>query len=67
MLIGDAAVARHDASSARAAFTRASELLRSRGDTLFAAVATEHQLSETIGAIEMRITALGGRGNRQSD
>jgi hypothetical protein len=67
MLIGDAAVARHDASSARAAFTRASELLRSRGDTLFAAVATEHQLSETIGAIEMRIAALGGRGNRQSN
>jgi hypothetical protein len=60
MLIGDAAVARKDVSSARAAYIRASELLRGRGDTLFAAVATEHQVSETIEAIDMRIAALGG-------
>jgi hypothetical protein len=59
MLIGDVALARKDVSSARAAYTRASELLGSRSDTLFAAVATEHQMSETIGAIDMRIAALG--------
>ena len=59
MLIGDVAKARKDVSSARAAYIRASELLRGRGDTLFAAVATEHQVSETIGAIDMRIAALG--------
>jgi hypothetical protein len=60
MLIGDAAVARNDANAARAAFVRASELLRGRGDTLFAAVATEHQMSETIDAIDLRIASLGG-------
>jgi hypothetical protein len=64
MLIGEAAVARTDVNSARAAFTRASELLRDRADTLFAAVATEHQMSETIDAVEMRIATLGGRGGR---
>ncbi len=61
VLIGEAAVARKEVDSARAAFTRASELLRGRGDTLFAAVATEHQMSETIGAIDARLAALGGR------
>jgi TolA-binding protein len=64
LLIGEAAVARKDVNSARAAFTRASELLRDRGDTLFAGVATAHQMSETIGAIETRLAALGGRGAR---
>jgi TolA-binding protein len=64
MLIGDAAVARKDVNSARAAFNRASELLRGRGDTLYRAVATEHQVSETIEAMDMRIAALGGRGGR---
>jgi hypothetical protein len=58
MLIGDAAVARKDVSSARAAYIRASELLRGRGDTLFAAVATEHQVSETIEAIDLKAAAL---------
>jgi hypothetical protein len=64
MLIGEAAVARKDVNSARAAYNRASELLRGRGDTLFTAVATEHQMSETIDAIDMRMAALGGRGGR---
>jgi len=64
MLIREAAVGRKDVTSARTAFTRAAELLRGRGDTLFAAVATEHQMSETIEAIEMRIAALGGRTGR---
>jgi hypothetical protein len=58
MLIGDAALARNDVGSARAAYIRASELLRGRGDTLFAAVATEHQVSETIDAIDMKIAGL---------
>ncbi len=59
MLIGDVAVARKDVSAARAAYMRASELLGGRSDTLFAAVATEHQMSETIGALDTRIAALG--------
>jgi hypothetical protein len=49
MLIGDVAVARKDVTS---------ELLGGRRDTLFAAVATQHQMSETIGAIDTRIAAL---------
>ena len=64
LLIGEAAVARKDVDSARTAFTRALDLLRSRADTLFAAVATAHQMSETIGAIDTRVAALGGRGGR---
>jgi len=59
MLIGDVAKARNDASAARAAYIRASELLRGRGDTLFTAVATDHQISETIDALELRISSLG--------
>ncbi len=59
MLIGDVAAARKDVSAARTAYVAASKLLGGRGDTLFAAVATEHQMSETIGAIDMKIAALG--------
>ena len=58
LLIGDAAMARQDTTAARAAYLRAAELLRGRGDTLYVAVATEHSMAETIGAVEAKLRAL---------
>ena len=58
LLIGDAAMGRQDTTAARAAYLRASELLRGRGDTLYIAVATEHSIGETIGAVEAKLRAM---------
>ncbi len=58
LLVGDTALHRGDPASARTAYFKAFELLRSRGDGLYAAVATEHSLVSTIEAIEARIRAL---------
>ena len=58
LLIGDAAMGRQDTTAAGAAHLRASELLRGRGDTLYVAVATEHSIGETIGAIEAKLRGL---------
>jgi hypothetical protein len=54
-LVGDAALHRRDSASARRAYLKALELLRSRADTLYAAVATEHSLVSTIEALEAKI------------
>ena len=58
ILVGDAAAYHGDTVSAHPAYLKALELLRSRGDALYAAVATEHSLAESIGAIEARIRRL---------
>ena len=58
LLIGDAAVARQEATAARAAYLRASELLRDRVDALYVAAATEPSIGETIVAVEAKLRGL---------
>ncbi len=58
LLIGDAAMGRQDTTAARAAYLRASGLLRDRVDALYVAAATEHSIAETIGAVEAKLRAL---------
>ena len=57
-LLGWAAHRRGDDAGARAAYARAIEILRTRRDTLYAAVATEHSMKETLAAFEMRLNEL---------
>ncbi len=49
---------RQDSTAARAAYVRAVELLRGRGDTLYVAAATEHSIGETLGAVEAKLRGL---------
>jgi hypothetical protein len=58
MLLGDAAAGRQDVAGARAAYVRASEILRGRGDTLYTAIATEHSINETIESLDAKLLAL---------
>jgi hypothetical protein len=59
LLIGDAAAGQQDATAARAAYLKASELLRNRQDSLYVAVATEHSMAEHMESVKARLAGLG--------